>query len=91
MTPSNRAAPAKVATHPQKTPMIKRLIRVAAPLLVVFALAAPVVAQAPTEGGASPPSAPAEKPGPNPVPGLTIAFVCTVLILFIICRPARKL
>jgi hypothetical protein len=73
--------------------MFKRLLRAAVALVVFLALTAPVAAQAPPAEPAaslSPPAA-AEKPGPNPVPALTIAFVCTVLILFIICRPARKL
>jgi hypothetical protein len=73
--------------------MIKRLIRAAAVVFLILALTSPVTAQAPAEPAASlsPPTAPAEKPSPNPVPALTIAFVCTVLILFIVCRPARKL
>jgi hypothetical protein len=70
--------------------MIKRLIRATAPLLIVLAFAAPVVAQAPAEPPAAPASPP-EKASPNSVPSMVIAFLCTVLILFIICRPPRKI
>jgi hypothetical protein len=34
--------------------------------------------------------APASSGHPGPGPSFVMAFICTVLILFIICKPVRK-
>lgn len=73
--------------------MIRRLLRAAAVLLLVLASGAPVLAQPPTESAAAPvtaPTAPDRTDRPTSAPGLVLAFLTTILVLFIICKPARK-
>jgi hypothetical protein len=72
--------------------MIQRLVRAAAPLLLALSFIGPVRAQ---DTGEPPPAQSAatgepEKGKSNPGPSMVLAFLCTILILFIICRPARK-
>ncbi len=75
--------------------MIHRLIRAAAPLLVGLAFALPASAQLPpppdkVESAPSQPAAPEKPERPTTVPGMVAAFVSTVLVLLIVCKPARK-
>ena len=71
--------------------MMKHLARTVALILLCLALAMPSAAQSP-ESPASPSSTAApEKPErPISAPGMVAAFLSTLLIMFIICKPARK-
>jgi hypothetical protein len=79
---------------PRNAPMMKRLFRIA-PILLALAFASPGVAQTPPAppdtSPQTPVEAPPEKTSPNPVPAFVVVFLSTLLILFIICRPARKI
>jgi hypothetical protein len=75
--------------------MFQRLIRGIGILALALLLTAPIQAQPPTQPAAdpgaslSPPSQ--EKPAhPTSAPGLVLTFLSTLLILFIICKPPRK-
>jgi hypothetical protein len=75
--------------------MIKHLSRIVASLLLVLCLVsvAPAQPQTSADPGVSlttPASAP-EKTGPNSTPSMALVFVSTVLVLFIICKPTRKI
>jgi hypothetical protein len=67
--------------------MLKPLVRWLSPALLALALVAPVSAQV---TGEEPPQ-PAEKAAPNPAPAYVGVFLSTLLILFIVCKPTRKL
>jgi hypothetical protein len=72
--------------------MMKRVVRVVAALLLTLGFVWSASAQAPAEPGASlsSPAAPAEKSAPNSAPSMVVVFLSTILILFIVCKPARK-
>jgi hypothetical protein len=72
--------------------MKKHLARTVALLLLAIAFAMPAAAQSPAEPTASlsSPTAPDKPERPIAAPGMVAAFLSTLLIMFIICKPARK-
>jgi hypothetical protein len=71
--------------------MFKRFARSALALILALVFATVAVAQNPEISGASsdtPSTTPSSQP--NAGASLAIVFVCTVLILFIICKPVRR-
>jgi hypothetical protein len=71
---------------------MKRLALAAASLVVGLVLASPAPAQPGSENAVTqqPAAAPEKPERPNATPPLVVAFVSTVLVLFVVCKPARK-
>jgi hypothetical protein len=67
--------------------MLKRLARSAAAVLLSLVYSAVALAQNTDDstGSGTPTSG-----HPGPGPSFVMVFICTVLILFIICKPVRK-
>jgi hypothetical protein len=71
--------------------MWQRLIVAAGSVLLLLTLARPIQGQLPGPVDETPaPSAPSKPDRSNVVPQYVVVFLSTALILFIICKPARK-
>ncbi len=70
--------------------MLQRLLRPALALSLWLVFATLAFAQNPEISGGASTDTTSSSSGPGAGASLAIVFVCTVIILFIICKPARR-
>jgi hypothetical protein len=70
--------------------MITALLRWFAPLLVAAACLLPVSAQTPPMQPTPAPGNPEATERTAPVLQTAVAFICTIIVMVILCKPSRK-